>query len=221
MTELPKTTTIVLADDHRVVRQGLHALLEAEPDFRIVGEAGDGLETVRLVARLQPSVLVLDLSLPGLHGLEVTREVRKQTPQTRIVILSMYSSKVYVLQALRNGAAGYVLKNSEATVLVQAIREVAAGRRYLCPQLSTRAIDAYVEYAPDLMPDQYRELTSREREVLQLVAEGHTNVQIAARLFISPRTVETHRANLMHKLDLRTSASLVRYALRRGILPSE
>jgi two-component system, NarL family, response regulator NreC len=213
--------TIVLADDHPVVLQGLRTLLEAESDFRVIGEARDGLETVRLVARLQPNVLVLDLSLPGLHGLEVTREVRKRTPQTHVMIFSMHANEAYVRQALKNGASGYVLKNCEAAVLVQAIREVAAGRRYLRPQLAARAIDTYAEYAPDVMPDQYKELTSREREVLQLVAEGHTNVQVAARLFISPRTVETHRANLMHKLDLRTSTSLVRYALRRGILPSE
>jgi DNA-binding NarL/FixJ family response regulator len=221
MVEHTKMTTIVLADDHRVVRQGLRALLEAEPDFRIVGEAEDGLETVRLVARLQPSVLVLDLSLPGLHGLEVTREVRKQTPQTRIVILSMYASEVYVLQALRNGAAGYVLKNCGATVLIQAIREVAAGRRHLCPQLSTRAIDAHIEHDADTKLGRNEGLTTREREVLQLAAEGHTNTQIAARLFISSRTVETHRANLMRKLGLHTHTDLVRYALQQGILPLE
>jgi two-component system response regulator NreC len=221
MAESSKMITIMLADDHPVVLQGLRTLLEAESDFRVIGEARDGLETVRLVARLQPNVLVLDLSLPGLHGLEVTREVRKRTPQTHVMIFSMHANEAYVRQALKNGASGYVLKDCGAAVLVRAIREVAAGRRYLRPQLAARAIDAYAEYAPDVMPNQYKKLTSREREVLQLVAEGHTNVQVAARLFISPRTVETHRANLMHKLDLRTSASLVRYALRRGILPSE
>ncbi|MBI3301004.1 MAG: response regulator transcription factor [Deltaproteobacteria bacterium] len=214
-------TTIVLADDHKVVRQGLRALLEAEPDFRLIGETGDGLEAVRLVERLQPDVLVLDLSLPSLHGLEVIREVRKHSLQTRVVILSMYSSDAYVLQALKNGAAGYVLKDSNAAILIQAIREVAAGRRYLCPELSARVIDAYVDHAIDATPDKYESLTTREREVLHLVAEGYANAQIAARLFLSPRTVETHRANLMRKLGLRNHIDLVHYALRRGILPPE
>ncbi len=212
---------IVLADDHHVVRQGLRALLEAESGFCVIGEAGDGLEAVRLVIELQPDVLVLDLGLPGLHGLEVGREVHKQAPQTRIVILSMHVSEAYVLQALCNGAIGYVSKDCSTSVLVQAIREAVAGRRYLCPSVATRAFDAYVARAAEAPRDTYEELTTREREVLYLAVEGHTNAQIAARLFISPRTVETHRANLMHKLGLRTHADLVRYALQRGLLPTE
>ena len=211
-------TTIVLADDHRVVRQGLRALLEAESGFRLVGEAGDGLETVQLVERLHPDVLVLDLMMPGLNGLEVTLQVGKRSPQTRVVILSMHANEAYVLEALRNGAAGYVLKDASAAELVQAVREVAAGRRYLSSPLSERAIEAYVGKAQETTLDRYETLTTREREVLHLVAEGHTNAEIAARLSISPRTAETHRANMMRKLGLQTQTDLIRYALRRGII---
>ena len=214
-------TTIVLADDHHIVRQGMRALLEAEPDFRLVGEAGDGLETVQLVERLRPDVLVLDLMMPGLNGLEVTRQVGKRSPQTRVVILSMHANEAYVLEALRNGAVGYVLKDASVTELVQAVREVTAGRRYLSPPLSERAIDAYVGRAKEATLDRYETLTDREREVLHLVAEGCTNAAIAARLSISPRTAETHRANMMRKLGLHTQTDLIRYALRRGIIPME
>ena len=215
-------TTIALADDHIVVRQGLRALLETEPDFRVIGEVGDGLEAVHLVERLQPDVLVLDLMLPGLSGLEVTRLVHRGSPQTRVLILSMYADEAYVLQALKNGAAGYVLKDSSAADLVQAVREVARGRRYLSPPLSERAIERYAQKAEtSTQEDSYEMLTTREREVLHLAAEGHTNAEIAARLGISPRTVETHRANLMHKLGIHTQTDLVRYALRRGIVPMQ
>jgi DNA-binding NarL/FixJ family response regulator len=214
-------TTIVLADDHHVVRQGLRALLEAQPDFQLVGEAGDGLEAVQLTERLKPDVLVIDLMMPSLNGLEATRQVRQRSPHTRVVILSMHANEAYVLEALRNGAAGYVLKDSSAADLVHAVREVVAGRRYLSSPLSERAIEAYIRKATDVTLDPYEMLTNREREVLYLAAEGRTNTEIADQLSISPRTAETHRANLMHKLGLRTHTDLIRYALRRGILPME
>ncbi|MHB8733287.1 MAG: response regulator [bacterium] len=215
--------TIVLADDHHVVRQGLRAVLEAEPLFSILGEAGDGLEAVDLVAKLKPRVLVVDLMMPGLTGLEVTRRVRKESPDTQVVVLSMHQSEPYVLEALRNGAAAYVLKNSQSAHLVQAVREAAAGRRYLSPTLSERAIAAYADRAAaDAGPtDAYDTLTSREREVLHLAAEGHSHREIAQRLSISPRTAEVHRANLMRKLDLHNQTDLVRYAIRRGIITEE
>lgn len=214
-------TTIVLADDHPVVRKGLRALLDAEQDFRLIGETGDGLEAVALVERLKPNVAVLDLMMPGLNGLEVTRQAIQHSPKTRVIILSMHANEAYVLEAIRNGASGYVLKDSSAADLVQAVREVVAGRRYLSPPLSERAIDSYVQKAEDTALDVYETLTAREREVLHLAAEGHANAEIAARLFISPRTVEVHRGNLMRKLGLQTQTDLVRYALRRGILPME
>ncbi|OGG54318.1 MAG: DNA-binding response regulator [Candidatus Handelsmanbacteria bacterium RIFCSPLOWO2_12_FULL_64_10] len=214
-------TTIVLADDHPVVRQGLRDLLEAEPDFCVVGETGDGLEAVRLVEGLRPHVLMLDLMMPGLNGLEVTRQARERCPQTQVVILSVHDNEAYVLEALKNGASGYVLKRADAADLVQAVREVAAGRRYLSPPLSERGVEVYAQKAGGVTQDAYEMITGREREVLHLAAEGRSNPEIAARLFISVRTVETYRAHLMQKLGLRTQTDLIRYALRRGILPME
>lgn len=211
-------TTIVLADDHHVVRQGLRALLEAEPAFRVIGEAGDGLEAVRQVEHLRPDVLVLDLMMPGLSGLEVTRQVRKRSPRTCVVVLSMHANEAYVLEALRAGAAAYVLKESTSVELVRAIHEAASGRDYLSPPLSQRAIEAYIRKAKEAIQDPYEGLTTREREVLHLAAEGLTNAEIATRLSLSPRTIEDYRANLMHKLSLRTQTDLIRYALQRGII---
>lgn len=213
--------TIVLADDHHVVRQGLRSLLQAEPDCSIVGEAGDGLEAAQLVERLQPDVLVLDLMMPGLNGLEVTRQVSQRSPRTHVVILSMHPNEAYVVEALRAGASAYVLKESTSAELVRAVRQAVAGRRYLSPPLSERAIEIYMQKAEPAALDLYETLTAREREVLHLVAEGHTNAEIADRLFISRRTAETHRANLMRKLGLRSQTDLIRYALQRGILPME
>jgi two-component system response regulator NreC len=214
-------TSIVLADDHHVVRQGLRALLQAEPDFRIVGEAADGLVTLRMVEEMQPDVLVLDLMMPGLSGLEVTRQLTERSVATRVVILSMYANEAYVLEALRHGAVGYVLKRSTADELVRAVREVLTGRRYLSAPLSERAIQTYLDKAREAPPDAYEMLTARERQVLHLVAEGHTSAEIASQLSISPRTVEMHRANLMRKLELRSQADLIRFAIQRGILPLE
>lgn len=215
------SATILLVDDHQVVRQGLRALLEAEPDFQVVGEAGDGLEAVQQVERLKPHVLVLDLMMPGVNGLEVTRQVNQRFPDTRIIVLSMHSNEAYVLEALRNGAAGYVLKDTGINDLVQAVREALAGRRYLSPPLSARAIDSYIQKTEAAALDPYETLTTREREVLQLAAQGLTNAEVASRLSISPRTAETHRANVMRKLELNTQIDLIRFALKRGILPMD
>jgi two-component system, NarL family, response regulator NreC len=214
-------TGILLADDHAVVRRGLRALLEAERDFRIVGETGDGLEAVTAVERLQPDVLVVDLMMPGLGGLEVARQTTRVAPRTRIVVLSMHAAEGYVLEALRSGAVGYVLKDASPSELVHAVREVVAGRHYLSPALSRLAIDEYVAKAKAAPPDAYHTLTTREREVLHLVAEGRTSGQIARRLAISARTAETHRANLRKKLGLQSTADLTRYALERGLLSAE
>ena len=212
-------TTVVLADDHAIVRQGMRAVLEATAEFAVVGEVADGLQVLEVVERLRPNVLVLDLMMPGLNGLEITRQVRHRCPQTRVVILSMHADEAYVVEALRNGAAGYVLKDASTTDVTQAVREVAAGRRYLSQPMSERAIEVYAEKAQAAPLDFYETLTTREREVLQLCAEGHSSTEIATRLGISPRTADTHRANLMRKLGLQGQTDLVRYALRRGILP--
>jgi len=214
-------TTIVLADDHRIVRQGLRALLTAEDNFKVIGEADDGREALDVVKRLNPDVLVLDLMMPGLNGLEVARQLHKQTPKVGVVVLSMYDDEGFVLEALANGVSAYVLKDSNSSDLVQAVREVAAGRRYLSPPLSDRAIETYLQMAKTGAMDKHETLTTREREVLQLSAEGHTNSEIAARLGISTRTAETHRSRLMHKLSLHTQSDLIRYALKRGIIPME
>lgn len=214
-------TTIVLADDHHLVRQGLRALLESEPGFELVGETGDGLEAIELAKRLQPDVIVLDLVMPSLNGLEVTRYIKDCCPQTCVVILSMHANEAYVLEALKNGASAYVLKDSSVTELIRAVREVVAGRRYLSPPLSERAIELYIQKAQEVMLDSYETLTNREREVLHLAAEGHSSPDIAARLSVSPRTIETHRANMMRKLNLHSQTDLIRYALQRGIIPIE
>jgi two-component system response regulator NreC len=210
--------TLLLADDHQIVRQGLQAILQTQPDFQVVGEAADGSEAVRLTERLRPGVLILDLTMPGLNGLEVAREVARRAPRTRIVVLSMHSDLAYVVEALRAGALGFVLKDAGSEELIKAVREAAAGRRYLSPPLSQNALGTYLQKAETDSAEPYDTLSAREREVLQLTVEGHSGVEIAELLFISPRTVETHRANLMRKLGVRNQKELVRYAVQRGIL---
>lgn len=212
--------TVVLAEDHHVVRHGLKAILETERDLKLVGEAADGLEAVQQVERHRPNVLLLDLAMPRLHGLEVTRQVCRDSPQTRVVILSMHANEAYVIEALRNGATGYLLKDSTAEDLVRAVRDVAAGRRFLSDPISELAVQAYIQRkTQDTAQDIYESLTDREREVIQLAAEGLNNPAIGGKLFISTRTAEMHRANLMRKLNLKTQTDLVRFAIRRGILP--
>ncbi len=211
---------IVLADDHPIVRQGMRTLLESQLNYEVVGEADDGLAALEMVERLRPDVLIVDVMMPGLNGLEVTRRVRERLPQTRVVVLSMHSNEPYVLEALRNGATAYVLKATSTTSLVDAVRAAATGQRYLSPPLTERAIDAYINRADDTSSelDIYKTLTTREREVLQLAAEGLSNPDIGDRLSISPRTAETHRTNLMRKLKLHSQTELVRYAMQRGLI---
>ncbi|HEY2924375.1 MAG TPA: response regulator transcription factor [Candidatus Eisenbacteria bacterium] len=211
--------TIVLGDDHKIVLRGLRALLEAQPGLAVIGEATDGLKVAGLVERLKPDVLVLDLVMPGLGGFDVTRRLAKRLPKTHIVILSMYSSEAHVVEALRSGASAYVLKDASAEDLVTAIREAAAGRRFLSAPFSNDVIESFLSRPGGIDP--YDTLTPREREVLHLVAEGLTSGAIASRLFISPRTAESHRANLMRKLGLRSRTDLVRFAFQRGLVPLE
>ena len=174
-----------------------------------------------MVESLHPDILVLDLMMGGLNGIEVTRQVSKQSPKTAIIILSMYNNEAYVLEALRAGAKGYILKDSTAAELVKAVREAIIGRHYLSMSLSERAIESYVEKSKETYLDPYDTLTTREREVLHLAAQSCTNAEIAERLYISRRTVEVHRANVMHKLGLRSQPQLIRYAMKRGILPPD
>jgi two-component system, NarL family, response regulator NreC len=209
---------IVLADDHPVLRRGTRTILESEASFCVKGEAGDGLETMRCVERLKPDVLILDLMMPGLSGLEVLRIISQRFPETRVVVLSMYSNKAFIAEAFKNGAIAYVLKGCTEENLVRAVREAAAGRRFLCPPVTEIAIDAYIEQAKAGPFDPHDTLTTREREVLQLAAEGKTNPEVATRLHISPRTVENHRASLMGKLGLQNQTDLVRHALRHKLI---
>jgi two-component system response regulator NreC len=216
------TTTIVLADDHKIVRQGLRALLTAEADFSVVGEASTGVEAIQLVERLRPDILVTDMMMPELNGLEVTRQARQHSPGTQVVILSMHDNEAYVLKALQNGALGYVLKDSSVEELVRAVREVLGGNRYLSAPISDRIIESYIEKTKQAtLEDPYETLTNREREVFHLVAEGLSSTAIAEKLSISSRTVETHRSNILRKLDLHNQTEIIRYALQHGILPLE
>ena len=212
------TISILLADDHPVVRQGLRGVLESEPEFSVVAEAGDGLEALRLAEQLQPDVLVLDLMMPGLGGLDVLPIVRQRAPRTRVVVFSMYDNEDILLQALKNGEAAYLLKGSDPGSAKEAIRRAASGQHYLSFSIAERAFAAYREKAVET-PDPHDLLTPRERETLQL-AEGHSCAEIAERLSISPRTAEMHRGSAMRKLGLKTQADLVRYAIRRGMIPA-
>ena len=223
MAESEHTTTVLLVDDHAVVRSGLRVLLESENDFQIVGETGDGLEALRLLEKLNPQIMILDLMIPSLSGIEVARQTARVSPQTRILVFSMHDNEGYVLEALRAGASGYAGKDTKTSEIVGAVRAVAAGRRYLSPPLTEFAIEAYMQKAQTTPPREisYDTLTTREREVLQLAAEGHTAAKIGARLFISPRTVEIHRANLMRKLSLHNQADLFRYALKKGLISAD
>lgn len=209
---------VVIADDHEVVRRGLRTLFASDPELRVVAEASDGNEALRLVERHRPEILVLDIVMPGMNGIEVAREVTRRSPETRTIIFSMHGAESYVADALRHGAAGYVLKDSRATEILDAIREVLRGRRYLSPPLSENAIDAHMEKIESGGVDPWETLTTRERQTLLLAVQGRTNQEIADRLFISPRTVETHRTNVMKKLGLKTATDLVLFALRRGFL---
>ena len=212
--------TIVLADDHNVVRHGLRLTLQ-ELGFEVIGEASDGLEAIQLVEELKPDILLCDLMMGSMNGLEVARRVSNRHPKVGIVILSMYSDESYVVESLRAGAKGYVLKDCSGEELQQAITQVSKGKHYLGSYLSERAIEAYVRKANSGIQDPFDTLSSREREILQLVAQGMTSKDIAERLIVSPRTVDAHRSKLMHKLSLHSRSDVIRFAQRRGIIPAE
>lgn len=213
--------TILLVDQHPVIREGLKAVFGQHEDVQIIGETGEGLAAIKLVDILAPDVLIVGVMLPGLHGLEVIRQVRQRAPRTRVVMLSRYANATYVLEALSSGAAGYVLQSASVSELVQAVRDVAAGQCYLSAALAAQVSEMQQQGAKREGREAYELLTPREREVLRLTAAGQTNAEMAAALGISARTVETHRAHLRQKLGLRTQADLIRYALQRGILLPE
>ena len=214
-------TTVVLVDDHNVVRHGIKALLEAEPDITVTGEAGTGVDAAQMVQQLRPDVLIVDLMLADMSGLAVIRQAKKKSPKTAGIILSMYGNDCYVVEALQAGAKAYVLKDSAPEELLRAVREAAAGHRYLAPPISDRAIEAYLVRSEESKLDPYDMLSTREREVLHLAAQGLTSTETANKLCISPRTVEVHRARVMQKLGLHNRTELIHYAIRRGILPKD
>jgi DNA-binding NarL/FixJ family response regulator len=210
--------SILIADDHAILRQGLRSLLESEPDFIILGEARNGEEAIIKTRLLNPDVVVLDLGMPDIRGTEIARQIRQYNSRIRVVILSMHSKEAYVLEALNCGAIGYVLKGSEASELVKAIRLAMTGTRFLSPPLTEDALEEYVLSTKDQTLDLLETLTNRERQIMHLAASGCSNNEIARRLTISPRTVEVHRAKVMSKLGLRNQSELIRFAIQRGII---
>ena len=209
--------TVVIADDHELVRRGLRSLVEAEGSCQVVAEAADGIAATQAVQKHKPTLLLLDLNMPRLHGLEVLKQTRTLSPRTKIIVLSMHNDEPYVIEALRAGAMAYLLKGSESLEIAQALREVLSGRRYLSGPLSEWAINALATKTVEAS-DLLQTISTREREVLNLAVEGHSNTEIAEKLFISPRTAETHRTNLMRKLGLQTQTDLVRFAIRRSLI---
>ena len=213
---------VLLAEDHTIVRKGLRSLLDAEPDIEVVGEADNGRQAIQQVHDLGPDVVLMDITMPELNGLEATRRIKGQFPQVQVLVLSMHANEQYVFEILRAGASGYLVKQSAVAELVLAIRAVHRGDGFLSPAISRTVIDEYSRRADAKMNDtQYDRLTPREREVLQLVAEGHSNREIADLLCISIKTVEAHRAHLMDKLDLHNTAELTRYAIARGLISTD
>jgi len=211
--------TLLLADDHQVLREALRMMLDTQPDLQVVAETGDGLEALALTEKHKPDVLIVDMMMPGLSGLEVARRTRRVSPATKVIVLSMHDAESYVVESLDAGVSGYVLKKSSSTELIFAIRQALAGTLYLSPSLNERAIQAYIQRSQESRAeDPFDALTDREREVFQLAAEGSSNPQIAERLSLSPRTVEMHRANLMKKLGLKSQTDLVKYAVKRGMV---
>lgn len=210
---------IVLAEDHKIVRQGFKSILNSAGNLSVEAETGDGLEAVRFVEQLKPEILIVDLSLPGLDGIEVTRQVRQRVPTTRVIVLSMHADEGYVVAALRSGAWGYVLKEAGAEELLEAVDKVMDGRHYISRALPADEIRRLAEKSGSRAKDRYDTLSPREREVLQLIAEGYTSPEIAEKIFVSPRTVDTHRANIIAKLGLRSVSDVIRFAVERGLIP--
>ena len=215
------TIRILLAEDHHLVRQGLRAILEAEPGLEVVAETSDGVTALEAVLSLRPHVLVVDIFMPRMGGLEVTRRVAREAPSTHVVVLSMHANEAYLSEALEGGAYAYVLKCSQSQDLIAAVRAAASGHRYLSPPLSESRLEEFRRKVRSRPSDAYETLTGREVQVLHWAASGLSNSEVAFRLSISPRTAEKHRANMMRKLNLGTQTDLVRYAVARGLTPIE
>lgn len=210
---------LALADDHTIMRSGLRLLLERESDFSIVGEAGDGREVIEIVEAQSPDVVIMDVAMPNLNGIEAARRITSAHPRTAVIILSMHSDESYVLRALNAGARGYLLKDSAESDLISAVRAVSEGKAFFSPAISKLLVEDYVRQLRQRgVEDSYELLTPRERELLQLVAEGKTTKEAATVLNLSPHTVDTHRANLMRKLNVNSLPELILYAVRKGVI---
>jgi len=209
---------LILGDDHMLMRQGLRKILEERPDWEIVAEAGDGRAAVRETLALEPDVAVLDIGMPLLNGIDACAQIVRKQPNVQVLILSMHSDEAYVTQAVRAGARGYLLKDSAGADLIGAIAAVAAGKSFFSPPIAKVVLDDYARRLSEKGMDRYDSLSEREREIFQLVAEGHSTKEIAEMLSVSPTTVETHRAHILQKLDIHNTAELVLYAVRRGVI---
>ena len=212
---------ILLADDHTVIRRGLRALLERQSGFAVVAEAADGREAVETAAAVQPDVAVIDIGMPNINGIEAARRITEKRPETAVVILSMHADESYVLRALKSGARGYLLKDSHEEDLIDAIRAVHAGKAFFSPEISKMLAEDYMRQMRQRgVEDSYELLTSREREILQMLGEGKSNKEVATQLNLSLHTVETHRGNVLEKLNLHSTAEMILYAVRKGIVRS-
>lgn len=212
---------VLVADDHTIVREGVRILLEAQPDIEVVGEAADGQEALARVRELQPDIVLIDIAMPNLNGLEATRAIKREYPNVQTIALTMYESDEYFFQILNAGASGYILKKAASADLLSAIRAVYAGEVFLYPSVARRLVSDYLSRVKSgEEKSSYDGLTAREREVLKLIAEGHTNQAIADKLVISPSTVQTHRTRIMQRLNLHNRAELIQYAIRKGLLDS-
>jgi two-component system response regulator NreC len=210
---------ILIGDDHTLVRQGLRKILEEQPDWEVVAQASDGREAVRLALAVQPDVAILDIGMPLLNGIDATRQIVRRLPAIAVLILSMHSEEAYITQALKAGARGYLLKDSADTELIRGVKAVAAGKSFFSPAVAKVMLDDYVTHlASKGIVDRFDSLSERESEIFQLIAEAHSNKEIADLLSVSPATVETHRAHILQKLDVHNTAELVLYAVRRGVI---
>ncbi len=214
--------TVFLADDHAVVRDGLRMVLEEQPGIRVVGGASDGRETIRLVQDLSPDVVIIDIAMPGMNGIDATREIKERCPSVQVMILSMHTSPEYIYQALRAGALGYLVKESAGKEVAEAVRMVHRGRRCLSRIITDTMVDDYI-HRRDVFPAKspLERLSRRETEILQLVVEGKSSMQIAKLIHLSPKTVETYRSRLMRKLDIHDLPTLVKFAIEHGLTPLE
>ena len=209
---------VLLADDHTILRDGIRALLDDQADIEVIGEAQDGLSTVKMVAKLKPDVVIMDIAMPMMNGLEATRQIQRDYPQVRVLILTMHENEEYIRQVLAAGALGYVLKDAAAHDLLGAIRAVHRGEAVLSPAITRLVIEDYLRWGDIRPADISNGLTPREREILQLIAEGYTNKEIAEILSLSVKTIQSHRSNLMSKLDLHDRGELIKYAIQKKII---